>query len=167
MRALLQRVTHAEVTVEEKVIGRCGRGLLIFLGVGAQDSEEIAARMAEKISSLRIFEDSCGKMNRSAKEIEAEALVVSQFTLYANCRRGNRPDFFAAAPPQEAERLYGCFVEALRKTLDCAADPTRVQTGQFGAHMQVSLCNDGPVTLWLDSEEWMQSRKKQAERAKQ
>lgn len=147
MRALLQRVTEASVLVEGEVTGEIGVGLLIFLGVGAGDGDDEAARMAAKCANLRIFEDADGKMNRSLLAAGGAALVVSQFTLYADCRKGRRPSFTGGAAPVEAERLYDAFCDALRG-LDVP-----VQTGVFRAEMDVRLHNDGPVTIWLDSDE--------------
>lgn len=146
MKALLQRVTHARVTVDEQVVGAIGHGLLILLGVGHHDSETQVKILSEKIVHLRIFEDDEGKMNRSLLDIGGEALVVSQFTLYADVRRGRRPGFTDAAPPALAEPLVERFKEAI------AARGVSVAGGVFGAHMQVELLNDGPVTIWLDSQ---------------
>jgi D-aminoacyl-tRNA deacylase len=147
MRALLQRVTHASVTVDEQVVGQIGRGLLVLLGVGQNDSEVQVKAVADKIVHMRIFGDDEGKMNRSLLDIGGEVLVVSQFTLYADIRRGRRPSFTNAAPPSLAEPLVERFKEAI------TAYGLRVTDGIFGAHMQVELLNDGPVTIWLDSEE--------------
>lgn len=146
MKALLQRVTHARVTVDEQVVGAIGHGLLILLGVGHHDSETQVKALCEKIVYLRIFEDDEGKMNRSLLDIGGEALVVSQFTLYADMRRGRRPGFTDAAPPALAEPLVERFKEAI------AARGVSVAGGVFGAHMKVELVNDGPVTIWLDSQ---------------
>ena len=146
MRAVVQRVSHASVTVEGQVAGEIRAGLLILLGVGRVDNPESAAYLAEKISNLRIFADDAGKMNRSLLDTGGAALVVSQFTLYADTRGGRRPSYIQAAPPEEAVRLYEEFVRLLR-----AAGVT-VATGVFQAHMQVELVNDGPVTILLDSE---------------
>jgi D-aminoacyl-tRNA deacylase len=144
MRALLQRVTEASVTVEGQRVGAIGRGLLVLLGVGRGDGEAQAEAMADRIAGLRIFEDAAGKMNLSLLDTHRAALVVSQFTLYADTRKGRRPSFTDAAPPDEARRLYARACEALRsRGID-------VQEGIFAAEMQVSLVNDGPVTLWLD-----------------
>ncbi len=147
MRALLQRVTCASVTVEGYVVGQIGQGLLILLGVGHDDGESQVKALADKIAYLRIFEDEQGKMNRSLLDIGGQALVVSQFTLYADTRRGRRPSFTDAAPPALAEPLVERFKEML------ADYGLEVAGGVFGAYMQVELLNDGPVTLWLDSEE--------------
>jgi D-aminoacyl-tRNA deacylase len=147
MRALLQRVSHASVTVDGKVVGQIGQGLLVLLGVGQDDSEVQVKALADKIAYLRIFGDDEGKMNRSLLDIGGEVLVVSQFTLYADTRRGRRPSFTDAAPPSIAEPL----VERFKDTI--AAYGLTVADGIFGAYMQVELLNDGPVTIWLDSEE--------------
>ena len=147
MRALLQRVSRASVTVEEQIVGAIEHGLLVLLGVGRDDSEVQVKLLAEKIVHLRIFEDDEGKMNRSLLDIGGEVLVVSQFTLYADTRRGRRPSFTDAAPPALAEPL----VERFNATI--AAYGLTVASGIFGAYMQVKLINDGPVTIWLDSEE--------------
>ena len=148
MRALVQRVTSARVTVGGTVggetVGEIGPGLLVFLGVGQGDGEWEAELLAAKLAKLRIFGDDAGKMNRSVREAGNAALVVSQFTLYADTSRGNRPSYTGAAPPAEAERLYGYFAELLRE------HGLTVATGRFGADMQVSLLNDGPVTVWLE-----------------
>lgn len=144
MRALLQRVSQASVTVENKVISRIGKGLVVLLGIGHEDGEEQAAYLAEKIANLRIFEDSQGKANRSVLDVEGEVIVVSQFTLYADTRKGRRPSFIGAALPEIAEPLVSRFAELLRGQ----GIPT--QTGQFGAHMLVEIQNDGPVTVWLE-----------------
>lgn len=147
MRALLQRVTHAEVSVDGQVIGSCGQGLLVLLAVGPTDDEASAERLWNKILRLRIFADEGGKTNLSLAQVGGEALVVSQFTLYADCRRGNRPSFTAAAGPDQAERLYERFCELAER------DVSHVGRGAFGADMQVSLTNDGPFTIWLDTDE--------------
>jgi len=145
MRAVIQRVSRAKVTVDDQVVGSIGRGLLILLGVGVDDEAADAAYLAEKIPFLRIFEDEAGKLNRSLFEIEGEALVVSQFTLYGDCRRGRRPSFSSAAPPDKARRLYELFTAQLQEK------GIKVATGTFQAHMLVELVNDGPVTLLLES----------------
>ncbi len=145
MRAVIQRVSRAKVTVDDQVVGSIGRGLLVLLGVGADDEAADAAYLAEKIPFLRIFEDEAGKLNRSLFEIKGEALVVSQFTLYGDCRRGRRPSFSSAAPPDKARRLYELFTAQLREK------GIKVATGTFQAHMLVELVNDGPVTLLLES----------------
>lgn len=147
MKAVLQRVDQASVQVEGTTTGQIGRGLLAFLGVAEGDTDEDARRLAEKTVNLRIFTDSAGKFNLSLLDVQGEILAVSQFTLLADARRGRRPSFTAAAAPQEAERLFDYFVEQLRS----AGVP--VETGRFGAHMHVTILNDGPVTIVLDSRE--------------
>ena len=147
MRALLQRVSHANVTVDEKIVGQINQGLLVLLGVGQNDSEVQVKTLADKIVHLRIFGDDEGKMNRSLLDIGGEVLVVSQFTLYADVRKGRRPSFTDAAPPALAERLVERFQAAL------AAYGLKVEGGVFGAYMEVELLNSGPVTIWLDSDE--------------
>lgn len=144
MRALLQRVTEATVKVDGENIGSCGNGLLILLGVCNGDSREEAACLAEKCLNLRIFADDEGKMNRSLLDIQGGILVISQFTLYADTRRGRRPSFVDAAVPEVSQPLYEYFVECLR------SGRVAVETGRFGAEMQVSLVNDGPVTILLE-----------------
>jgi D-tyrosyl-tRNA(Tyr) deacylase len=148
MRALLQRVSQASVTVDDQIVGQIGPGLLILLGIGQGDDEVQIKTLVDKIVHLRIFADDEGKMNRSLLDIGGEALVVSQFTLYADTRRGRRPGFTRAAPPASAEPLVERFKTAL------ADHGIVVDGGVFGAHMQVALVNDGPVTIWLDSDEW-------------
>ncbi|MDP2209469.1 MAG: D-aminoacyl-tRNA deacylase [Bacteroidota bacterium] len=147
MRALVQRVTKANVTVNGKITGQIDKGLLIFIGVSGNDDESDAKYLAEKCANLRIFENSQEKMNLSVQDIEGSALVVSQFTLYADTRRGNRPSFTEAASPEKGERLYEFFVEQLRALLG----EKKVATGVFRAMMDVSLVNDGPVTIMLES----------------
>ena len=147
MRALLQRVSSASVTVEGQIVGQIGQGLLILLGVGQTDSEAQVKILVEKIIHLRIFGDEEGKMNRSLLDIGGQALVVSQFTLYADTRKGRRPSFVDAAPPAIAEELVERFKAAF------AAYSIQVESGIFGAHMDVALVNNGPVTIWLDSEQ--------------
>ncbi len=146
LRAVIQRVTRGSVSVDEKVTGKIGAGLMVLLGVGRADDTESAAYLAEKIANLRIFSDDAGKMNLSLLDTHGAALVVSQFTLYGDTRGGRRPSFIQAAPPEDANRLYEEFVRALR------ALGVTVETGVFQAHMQVELVNDGPVTILLDSE---------------
>ncbi|WP_373576349.1 D-aminoacyl-tRNA deacylase [Parafannyhessea umbonata] len=147
MRACVQRVSSASVSVDGGVTGSCGRGFLVLLGVGPGDDEQTARRLWEKIFRLRVFDDRDGKMNLSLAQVDGEVLVVSQFTLYADCRRGNRPSFTDAAPPELGERLYRRFLELAAK------DVRHVDHGVFGADMQVSLVNDGPITIWLDTDE--------------
>ena len=146
MRAVVQRVSNARVDIDGATAGSIGRGLLILLGVGHDDSEEQAERLWSKIARLRIFEDAEGKTNLSLADVGGEVLVVSQFTLFANCRRGNRPSFTDAAAPAEAERLYEHFCQLAR------VDVPRVEQGAFGAMMDVSLVNHGPFTVWLDTD---------------
>lgn len=145
MRVIIQRVLEASVTVDGRVVSSIGRGMLILCGVGKTDTVDDAIWLARKTALLRIFEDEGGKMNLALDAVNGEALVVSQFTLYGDCRKGNRPSFVDAAPPEEGDRLYGAYVDALRTA------GVRVQTGIFRAMMQVALVNDGPVTLVLDS----------------
>lgn len=145
MRALVQKVSRAEVKVEGEVRGSIQQGFLILLGVGQSDSTKEAEWLADKVVNLRIFEDEAGKLNRSLLEVGGAALVVSQFTLFGDCKKGRRPSFTGAARPELAVPLYEHFVARLRKVL------TRVETGVFQTHMDVSLTNDGPVTLWLDT----------------
>ena len=144
MRALLQRVSKASVTVEGQTISTIGKGLLILLGIGHGDREEQAKFLAEKIANLRVFEDDQGKTNLSILDVKGEAIVVSQFTLYADTRKGRRPSFIDAALPDVAEPLVNRFIDLLRGH----GIPT--QTGKFGTHMEVEIHNDGPVTIWLE-----------------
>ena len=146
MRAVVQRVSRAHVTVEGRVTGEIGAGLMILLGIGRNDASADAITMAEKTAHLRIFEDDKGKMNRSLLDVKGSALVVSQFTLYGDARGQRRPSFVAAAPPDEAKRLYEEFCEALRKL------GVTVATGVFKAMMSVESVNEGPVTILLDSD---------------
>jgi D-tyrosyl-tRNA(Tyr) deacylase len=145
MRAVVQRVARASVSVDGRTVGRIDAGLLVLLGVGRKDGPSEADFLARKISNLRIFEDSGGNMNRSVKDIEGGMLVVSQFTLYGDCRKGRRPSFVDAAPPESATALYERFVDRVDQ------EGVAVQTGRFGALMRVSLVNDGPVTLLVES----------------
>jgi D-aminoacyl-tRNA deacylase len=145
MRACVQRVSRADVTVGGETCGRIGLGLLVLLGVAADDTEDDARQLADKIAGLRIFEDGEGKMNLGLAEVGGAMLVVSQFTLLGDCRKGRRPSFTAAAGPELAERLYEVFVA------EVAGRGISVATGRFRQHMEVSLTNDGPVTLLLDS----------------
>ena len=146
MRALVQCVSEARVTVEGETVGSIGKGYLVLLGVGADDTEEQAAKLWRKISRMRVFDDEQGKTNLSLADVGGEVLVVSQFTLYANCKKGNRPSFTDAAAPADAERLYMHFCQLAR------ADVPRVEQGVFGAMMDVSLVNRGPFTIWLDTD---------------
>ena len=144
MRALLQRVSKASVTVDEQTISAIGKGLFILLGVGHGDGEEQAKFLAEKIAYLRVFEDEQGKTNLSILDVKGEAIVVSQFTLYADTRKGRRPSFIDAALPDAAEPLVNRFIELLR------GQGVTTQAGRFGAYMAVEIHNDGPVTIWLE-----------------
>ena len=152
MRALIQRVSEASVTVEGQVVGSCGRGFLVLLGVGPEDDEATAERLWDKISQLRIMDDENGKMNRSLLDVGGSVLVISQFTLYADCRRGRRPSFTDAAPPGLGQHLYEYFCTLAEREVPCGR-------GIFGAEMQVSLVNDGPVTIWLDTDELSRPRR--------
>lgn len=146
MRACLQRVREASVTVDAEVVGRIGVGLLVLLGVGRDDATRDVEYLADKILGLRVFDDEAGKMNLALADVGGQLLVVSQFTLWGDCRKGRRPSYSDAAPPEVAERLYEEFVRATR------ARGVVVETGRFRANMQVALVNDGPVTLWLESQ---------------
>ena len=145
MRAIAQRVSRASVSVENEIVGEIGKGLLILLGVSNDDTEQDALYLVEKVVGLRIFDDAAGKMNLSLLETNGELLVVSQFTLFGDARRGRRPSYIEAAPPEKANRLYEFFVKETRKQI------AKVETGVFQAMMQVELVNDGPVTILLDS----------------
>ena len=147
MRAVIQRVTRASVTIDGAVTGEIGAGYLILLGVGAHDTTAEADKLWHKIFGLRIMEDQSGKTNRSIDDVGGDVLVVSQFTLYADCRRGRRPSFTAAGNPQHANELYEYFVSLARR------DVPRVATGTFAANMQVELVNDGPFTIVLDTDQ--------------
>ncbi len=147
MRAVLTRVKHASVTIDGKVHGQIGEGFLILLGITHEDTEAQAVKLADKLTGLRIFEDENGKMNRGLDEVKGELLIVSQFTLYANCKKGRRPEFLAAARPEVAIPLYEKFVEL------CRAKGFRTETGEFGAYMQVDSLNDGPLTLVVDTDQ--------------
>ncbi len=147
MRLVIQRVLNASVKVDGEVTGKIGKGFLVLLGAGMNDTKEIAEKMADKMMRLRIFSDENDKTNLSIQDVGGELLVVSQFTLYADCRKGNRPSFTNAGKPQEANALYEYFVEYCRKTIPV------VESGVFGADMKVELCNDGPFTIVLDSDE--------------
>ncbi len=148
MRALLQRVEGASVEVEGERIATIGPGLLVLLGVAGSDDERTADQLAGRVAALRIFRDEAGRTNRSVVEVGGSALVVSQFTLYADTSRGRRPGFTDAGPPELAERLYRRFADALR-----AGGIQDVELGRFGAEMRVALVNDGPFTIWLDTED--------------
>ena len=147
MRTVVQRANHASVKVDGQTIGEIGKGFLILLGVAEEDDEAIADKMADKICRLRIFEDENGKTNLSLADVSGEILVVSQFTLYADCKKGNRPSFVKAGNPEKANRLYEYFMKR------CQTHVQTVEHGQFGADMKVELLNDGPFTLMLDSKE--------------
>ena len=148
MRAVVTRVKNASVVIGEKVNGQIGTGFLVLLGVGPNDTHDTAVKLADKICNLRVFEDENGKMNKSLLDINGSALVVSQFTLYADCTHGRRPSFTDSAPPDIANELYEYFVQGMKN-----AGVASVQTGEFGADMAVELLNDGPVTIILDSKE--------------
>lgn len=147
MKFVIQRVDTAKVTVDEKVTGKINQGYLIFIGVGASDTKEIADKMLHKVQNLRLFTDENGKTNLNLSQVDGELLLVSQFTLYASCRKGNRPSFTEAGSPALAEELYEYIIEKSKEF--CPV----VQTGIFGAHMQVSIENHGPFTILLDSKE--------------
>jgi D-tyrosyl-tRNA(Tyr) deacylase len=144
MKLVIQRVSHASVTVEGKKIGAINRGLLVFVGVGNEDTKEEADRLVKKMVNLRIFDDENGKTNLALKDVDGELLIISQFTLYADCRKGNRPSFVNAGSPQMAEELYEYIIEECKKSVDI------VEHGEFGADMKVELLNDGPFTILLE-----------------
>ena len=144
MKIVIQRVEHADVKVDGRVCGEIGKGYLVLLGIGQEDTEAQCERLCTKMINLRIFSDENGKTNLSLKDVGGELLIISQFTLYADCRKGNRPNFLMAKAPDEAERLYGYFTELCRREIPV------VQTGIFGADMKVSLVNDGPFTIVLE-----------------
>ncbi|MBS5046703.1 MAG: D-tyrosyl-tRNA(Tyr) deacylase [Firmicutes bacterium] len=146
MRAVLTRVKHASVSIDGKETARIGEGFLILLGVTHEDTEAQAVKLAEKLTGLRIFEDENGKMNRGLTDVGGEVLIVSQFTLYGNCKKGRRPEFLSAARPEVAIPLYEKFVQL------CRDKGLHVETGEFGAYMQVESLNDGPVTLIVDTD---------------
>jgi D-tyrosyl-tRNA(Tyr) deacylase len=145
MRVVIQRVKYSRVKVDNKIIGSIEKGFLVLLGVGKEDDESDINYLVKKVTNLRVFEDDAGKMNLALKDVGGKLLVISQFTLYANCSRGNRPDFINAGEPQKANELYLKFVDECRK---CEVE---VETGEFGADMKVELLNDGPVTIIIDS----------------
>lgn len=145
MKLVIQRVTHASVTVEGEVVGSIEKGFAVLIGVGQEDTKETADALIKKMLGLRIFQDEQGKTNRSLKDVDGALLLISQFTLYANCKKGNRPSFIEAGSPQLAEELYEYIIKRCRETV------ARVETGRFGAEMQVELCNDGPFTILLES----------------
>ncbi len=144
MRLVIQRVLHAEVQVDGNTIGKIGKGLLVFVGAGQDDTKEIADKYLRKLLGLRIFEDENGKTNLSLKDVDGELLIVSQFTLYANCKKGNRPSFIEAGEPHMAEALYEYMIDEAKKSVPV------VEHGEFGADMKVSILNDGPFTIILD-----------------
>ena len=146
MRAVIQRVARAEVSVDGQIVGAIGKGLVVLLGVGKADGEEDALWLAKKVAGMRIFGDENERLNLSVLEVGGQVLVVSQFTLWAEVRKGRRPSFTQAAAPAQAQGLYLKFIEAL------AAQGVEVATGRFGAHMQLALVNDGPVTIWVDTQ---------------
>ena len=148
MKFVIQRVTEASVAVREKTIGAIQKGLLVLIGVSNQDTTEIANKMVKKLIGLRIFDDADGKTNLSLKDVDGQLLLISQFTLYADCKKGNRPSFINAGDPIRANELYEYVIDQCRKEIPV------VETGRFGAEMKVSLCNDGPFTIVLDSEMW-------------
>lgn len=145
MRAVLQRVKNASVTVDDKITGQIDKGIVVLIGMGKDDTEEDIKKLVDKIIKLRLFDDENGKINLSIKDVEGSLLIVSQFTLYWNCKKGTRPSFDGAMPPEDAKRMYDKFVEYAKST------NIPVETGIFGADMQLSLINDGPVTLNLDT----------------
>ena len=147
MRFLTQNVTYARVTVGGKSVGEIEKGLLVFVGISDGDTEEIASKMVKKLLGLRIFADDEGKTNLSVSDVSGELLLISQFTLYADCRKGNRPSFTNAAKPDEANKLYEYIID------ECKSNGMLVSMGIFGADMKVELCNDGPFTVMLDSDE--------------
>ena len=147
MKFVIQRVTHAEVAVEGEVIGKIGKGFMVLIGVAQDDTRVIADKMVKKLTGLRIFEDENGKTNLSLDQVGGELLLISQFTLYANCKKGNRPSFIEAGKPDMAEKMYEYIISR------CKEQVTVVERGKFGADMKVSLVNDGPFTILLDSEE--------------
>ena len=147
MKFVIQRVTHAKVEVEQKIIGSIQNGYLVLIGIAEDDNEEIADKLVKKLLGLRIFADENGKTNLSLKDVNGSLLLVSQFTLYADCRHGNRPSFIGAGTPDQANALYEYFLSQCRKEIPV------VEQGIFGAHMMVSLINDGPFTIVLDSDE--------------
>lgn len=144
MKLVIQRVKHAKVEVENEIVGKIGQGFLVLLGVGPEDTKETANYLVQKLIKLRVFEDENGKMNLALKDINGELLIVSQFTLYADCTSGNRPSFINAAKPDKANELYEYFIE------QCKKENVKVECGVFGADMKVELLNDGPVTIILE-----------------
>lgn len=147
MKLVIQRVTHASVTVDNNVIGKIGKGYMVLIGVSDTDTKEIADKMLDKMIKLRIFEDENGKTNLSLADVRGELLLISQFTLYANCKKGNRPSFIEAGSPDHANALYEYIIEKCKERVDV------VEQGEFGAEMKVELLNDGPFTVLLDSQQ--------------
>lgn len=147
MKLVIQRVTHASVTVDNNVIGKIGKGYMVLIGVSDTDTKEIADKMLDKMIKLRIFEDENGKTNLSLADVRGELLLISQFTLYANCKKGNRPSFIEAGAPDHANALYEYIIEKCKERVDV------VEQGEFGAEMKVELLNDGPFTVILDSQQ--------------
>lgn len=147
MKLVIQRVTHASVTVDNNIIGKIGKGYMVLIGVSDTDTKEIADKMLDKMIKLRIFEDENGKTNLSLADVGGELLLISQFTLYANCKKGNRPSFIEAGSPDHANALYEYIIEKCKERVDV------VEQGEFGAEMKVELLNDGPFTVILDSEQ--------------
>ena len=147
MRFLIQRVRHAKVTIEDHVAGEIGQGFMVLIGVSDSDTEEIADKMIHKMLHLRIFEDEQGKTNKSLEDVQGELLLVSQFTLYADCKKGNRPSFTGAGTPKLAKALYDYIINECKEQIEV------VEQGEFGADMKVELVNDGPFTIMLDSDE--------------
>ena len=145
MKLVVQRVKNANVSIENNIVGKINQGFVVLLGVSNEDTKENADYLVKKLLNLRVFSDNDDKMNLSIKDIEGELLIVSQFTLYANCKKGNRPSFIEAAKPEHAKPLYEYFIN------ECRKENLNVQTGEFGADMQIELINDGPVTILLDS----------------
>lgn len=147
MRFLIQRTTGASVTIDNEIVGQIGKGFVVLIGVSDTDTREIADKMTQKMLNLRIFEDENGKTNLSLADVVGELLLISQFTLYADCKKGNRPSFIKAGKPDMANEMYEYIVEL------CKRNVSSVQTGRFGADMKVQLVNDGPFSIWLDSDE--------------
>lgn len=145
MKLVVQRVKNANVSIENNIVGKINQGFVVLLGVSNEDTKENADYLVKKILNLRVFSDNDDKMNLSIKDIEGELLIVSQFTLYANCKKGNRPSFIEAAKPEHAKPLYEYFIN------ECRKENLNVQTGEFGADMQIELINDGPVTILLEN----------------
>lgn len=149
MKFVIQRVTHAQVTVDGETVGKIGKGFLVLVGIGKDDSKAIADKMVQKLVNMRIFEDENGKTNLALRDVNGQLLVISQFTLYADCKKGNRPSFTSACAPEEADSLYEYILEKCREEIET------VEHGIFGADMKVELLNDGPFTVILDSREIM------------